>query len=596
MTPVVAPPGTSWANSANTDTTRIGLDRLRESTAMPPRKKRATPKKKAPNKRKAKSDPESDHDVEIEEPEEEEGGVKRKLDDLEETPEEGTAKAPKLDETHAHEHHATSAEEAHAPEKEVEHHSPSSDRFTHPSEEPSADNHEQSKPEEVVEIHQQPQPEEMPGELPASAEVADGDNRHQEEPHDQLHALDHAAPSDIQASEQPEQAHDENFQHDQHDQNNQQNQHDYNHHPEQVDEQSGHGYSAEEITSTIPIDIRDVGKIIGREGEVLRNIELQSGAKITVDTTDDGTELRKVQIVGPNYAVERALQVVKDVISQPTHQSNGGGAAGGGGGGPLTSSFTLGLDMVGKVIGRGGENIKALQALTGTRIQIEAEGRAVITGHEEACEHAKQILQQINDGGDINTLLNRVGGVAAFRPPYAQPNPALYPRPAREGFRGFGAQGPTAGYYQYTPPYVQQQWAQQYSAAQGQYGQGQYPASPYGVAYGNQGHYGQHAAYYQQGAQPAHGAAAQSAQAGQHPAAVAQSHLHQQAQQQVPRTTQSTYAAAPTTLAPKPQAAAAAETPTWRAVQDSQGRVYYWNQRTNVTQWEKPPAELVFHS
>ncbi len=188
--------------------------------------------------------------------------------------------------------------------------------------------------------------------------------------------------------------------------------------------------------------------------------------------------------------------------------------------------------MVGRIIGRQGDIIKGLQAITGARIQIDQSTdpcRVSITGSPEATESCYVIVSDIAAGGhtaqySYAAYMSRTAAGA-----WAQTGGT----PATGAYGGYPAYEAAAGGYPYAAP-----GAYPYGAAGGT---GAYPY-PYGYA-----------AYPQAG------------QAAGQPAA----------------------AAAAGADASKPAAAAAQG--QWTAADDGQGRTYYYNAATGVSQWEKPP-------
>jgi far upstream element-binding protein len=79
-------------------------------------------------------------------------------------------------------------------------------------------------------------------------------------------------------------------------------------------------------------------------------------------------------------------------------RGGGGGGGLGGGGGSNHVEFPLPVpqDMVGRVIGRGGETIRRLQEESGARIQVERDSnRVVIKGSPEKAQRAKELVLDI---------------------------------------------------------------------------------------------------------------------------------------------------------------------------------------------------------
>ncbi len=200
--------------------------------------------------------------------------------------------------------------------------------------------------------------------------------------------------------------------------------------------------------------------------------------------------------------------------------------------------------MVGRVIGRAGDVIKGLQAISGARIQIDQSidpCRVSVTGTAEAVESAAAMVGDIAQGGSTVQYGYQV---------YAQRTAAgagAWPQPAQQGYPGAYAQ----------PGYAQ---------AQG----GGYPGYPPQQQYAAYPGYAAAAGY---GAYP--GAYAQPQQQ-QYPGADAYgayAYAQQQQQQQ------------PAGAAAAPAAPAAGG---WTAVDDGQGHTYYFNATTGTSQWEKP--------
>ena len=60
-------------------------------------------------------------------------------------------------------------------------------------------------------------------------------------------------------------------------------------------------------------------------------------------------------------------------------------------------------NLVGRVIGRGGETIKRLQQESGARIQIDRQtNRVEIQGTNEAIERAKTLIREVVDSAEEN--------------------------------------------------------------------------------------------------------------------------------------------------------------------------------------------------
>ncbi|KAE8985550.1 hypothetical protein PF005_g21636 [Phytophthora fragariae] len=197
-------------------------------------------------------------------------------------------------------------------------------------------------------------------------------------------------------------------------------------------------------------DINFMGLLIGPRGSNQKRMEDESGARILIrgkgsskDPTgdpDENEELHVLITADTDEAVAKAQSAVEDILFNPQQamklkqeqlrkvaelngtlnenyggpDSHSGGGAGAGGnshygsGGDGQSSYDMKVprDLVGYIIGRGGETIRDLQMKSGAHIQIvrEEEGapqtadRFVnITGNQDALELAQRLIQNLID-------------------------------------------------------------------------------------------------------------------------------------------------------------------------------------------------------
>eukprot|EP00854_Cymbomonas_tetramitiformis_P015572 gene15572-18461_t len=125
--------------------------------------------------------------------------------------------------------------------------------------------------------------------------------------------------------------------------------------------------SSPEASESIDCPPGLVGRIIGRGGETIKGLQQASGATISIDQNFPENVPRKVHISGSAHQVAQGKKLVMELLQ----------------GGPAAAAHLLGAsqgpgfsldcpkDMVGRVIGRGGETIKGLQHHSGARIQID---------------------------------------------------------------------------------------------------------------------------------------------------------------------------------------------------------------------------------
>ncbi|CAA2979194.1 far upstream element-binding 2-like [Olea europaea subsp. europaea] len=172
----------------------------------------------------------------------------------------------------------------------------------------------------------------------------------------------------------------------------------------------GASYGYPGPTKKIEIPNGRVGVIIGKGGETIKYLQLQSGAKIQVTRdmdADPNSSTRGVELTGTPDQIAKAEQLINDVLAE----------AEAGGSGTVARRFTgqpsgaeqfvmkIPNNKVGLVIGKGGETIKNMQASSGARIQViplhlppgdtSLERTVQIDGSSEQVEAAKQLVNEV---------------------------------------------------------------------------------------------------------------------------------------------------------------------------------------------------------
>ncbi|KAM6541784.1 hypothetical protein CsatB_006231 [Cannabis sativa] len=170
-------------------------------------------------------------------------------------------------------------------------------------------------------------------------------------------------------------------------------------------------YGFQGSSKKIEIPNGRVGVIIGKGGETIKYLQLQSGAKIQVTRDMDAdlnSSTRMVELMGTPEQISKAEQLITDVLA--------GAESGSGGQGMVTrragsqsgsDQFTMKIpnNKVGLIIGKGGETIKNMQARTGARIQViplhlppgdtSNERTLQIDGTSEQIESAKVLVNEV---------------------------------------------------------------------------------------------------------------------------------------------------------------------------------------------------------
>ncbi|XP_043705828.1 far upstream element-binding protein 1-like isoform X2 [Telopea speciosissima] len=191
-------------------------------------------------------------------------------------------------------------------------------------------------------------------------------------------------------------------------------------------------YGFQGTSKTIDIPNGRVGVIIGKGGETIKYLQLQSGAKIQVTRdmdADPNSLTRMVELVGTAEQISKAEQLISDVLSEAE--------TGGSGivsrritGQPGAEQFIMKVpnNKVGLIIGKGGETIKNMQARSGARIQLiplhpppgdtSTERTVHIDGTQEQIESAKQLVNEVISENRVrNPTMSGGYSQQGYRPP-----------------------------------------------------------------------------------------------------------------------------------------------------------------------------------
>ena len=178
------------------------------------------------------------------------------------------------------------------------------------------------------------------------------------------------------------------------------------------------GYRASDgETETIRVKSSLVGLIIGRNGENLRKVESESGARVQfIQAKDSHVPERQCTISGSLRARESAKAAIFDIIEENGGQNvmleKGAYTPGMSGRakpnlpalreGENNTQLYVPDKTVGLIIGRGGEQIKQLQEQSGCHVNIVGENKSVnglrpvnLIGNERATAIAKDLIMEI---------------------------------------------------------------------------------------------------------------------------------------------------------------------------------------------------------
>ncbi|GAV56958.1 KH_1 domain-containing protein [Cephalotus follicularis] len=159
----------------------------------------------------------------------------------------------------------------------------------------------------------------------------------------------------------------------------------------------------------IDIPNNRVGVIIGKGGETIKFLQVQSGSKIQV-TRDNEADLnspnRTVELMGTPEQIAKAEQLINEVLSEA--DAGGSGIVSrrvSGQSGSDNYVTKIPNNKVGLVIGKGGETIKNIQSRSGARVQViplhlppgdtSQERTLQIDGTTEQIEVARQLVDEV---------------------------------------------------------------------------------------------------------------------------------------------------------------------------------------------------------
>lgn len=174
----------------------------------------------------------------------------------------------------------------------------------------------------------------------------------------------------------------------------------------------GHGQHPEPSTAALQAmcDLEDmlaeeilvpdkmVGLIIGRGGDVISRLQLESGAKIQMAPDGLGMPDRSCTVTGTRAAIEVAKTMIERIIANETMKAMSKV------GQPPTHVHEMMIpgNLVARVIGKGGEVIKAMQEESGAKIVIIQENKDYatekpmrISGEDNAVQEAIKKVEQV---------------------------------------------------------------------------------------------------------------------------------------------------------------------------------------------------------
>jgi len=151
----------------------------------------------------------------------------------------------------------------------------------------------------------------------------------------------------------------------------------------------------------ISVPANKVGKIIGRRGAMIRELQDKSGA--TIDVTDEQEEgnLTVIRLSGQPEEIEKAKALLARIYQDEPRSPQKSGD------GDVMDEFSIPEDKCGLVIGARGSKIREIQADTGASVNVGSRDTAVdgmikvtLKGDKAGCNDAKKIILDLISDAD----------------------------------------------------------------------------------------------------------------------------------------------------------------------------------------------------
>ena len=138
-----------------------------------------------------------------------------------------------------------------------------------------------------------------------------------------------------------------------------------------------------------------VGRVIGKGGEMIRDLQARSGCRIDVDQNVPEGAPRVITYRGTRKTIDFAKRLIEMLCSENGKEADL----------PLGEAFRKHLvvpaNVIGKIIGRGGEMIRELQSKSQAKIQVDHTGaggvdptqrQVTVTGTEQSVVKAEEMI------------------------------------------------------------------------------------------------------------------------------------------------------------------------------------------------------------
>uniref|UniRef100_A0A8B9J6T1 Far upstream element (FUSE) binding protein 1 n=1 Tax=Astyanax mexicanus TaxID=7994 RepID=A0A8B9J6T1_ASTMX len=245
---------------------------------------------------------------------------------------------------------------------------------------------------------------------------------------------------------------------------------------------SGDPFKVQQAKEMVPVPRFAVGIVIGRNGEMIKKIQNDTGVRIQFKPDDGSTPERIAQIMGPPDRAQHAAEIISDLLRSvqaggpPGHGGRGRGRGQGNWnmgppGGLQEFSFTVPTMKTGLIIGKGGETIKGISQQSGARIELQRNPPPnadpnikmfTVRGTPQQIDYARQLVEE-KIGGPVSPMGGPHGppGPHGGPAPHGPPGPPGPPAPMGPYNPGPYNQGPP-GPHGPPGPYQPQGWGNGY--------------------------------------------------------------------------------------------------------------------------------------
>lgn len=157
-----------------------------------------------------------------------------------------------------------------------------------------------------------------------------------------------------------------------------------------------------QLADSLEIPTAMVGKLIGKGGETIKSLQYSTGTKVQIDHQHPGDTKRVTVISASRDSIENCKRQIEAIVADESTDHS------------RTVECPQGI--VGRVIGRGGETIRALQQASQAHIVVDQnypEGhprKVIVSGRQDAVERAEKMIRELITGepGSAQAIIQKV--------------------------------------------------------------------------------------------------------------------------------------------------------------------------------------------